>query len=563
MRKGKRINLFSILFRLARMMFDAQLGVRTAASIGVAGELLSILLGLMAPLLLKFLVDCFAKSDGHETLIIGALLLLAAVSGAGGLTAAIRHRSRIYAVEVLGAQLTRELLLSELPRLAKQGKDNNSGAIFGQIERLPFNLHILIDGIMWEIAPLLLQTALSICVIAIVAPWPFALLIAAMLSLYVLVTVSGSERYECQAIRHNERAAAYTANIADILRNSQRVVFNGNLLRELEAVAALARQRLDEAACGARALMTMSALQSFILIIGLALILGLAAFEVVARRLSVGDFVLLQAFALRLTLPLGSFGFIVRQSGRTLAQIRDIFAIEKGVEDQSQRRTIVQPGPASVDMVGLCFGYADQSTVIRNVTTSVPAGGLTAIVGANGSGKSTLARLMAGLLEPTAGRIFIGHQDIGSISTGQRHEHILYVPQHSRLFMRSLRANGLYPPAIHNELQLLELLQELRFQADGRCRSRFASRRGRAGHFRRSGAEARTCPTGWCGYPGHHFRRDDVRARSWQRGCRHRYPKARTVHKHAHPCHPSPGHRGTGGSYPVPVAGRAAGLGGS
>lgn len=66
------------------------------------------------------------------------------------------------------------------------------------------------------------------------------------------------------------------------------------------------------------------------------------------------------------------------------------------------------PGPPEIAVRNVSFSYDGLRPALSEVTLTVPAGGSVALVGASGSGKSTLARLIAGLGEPTGGRITVG-----------------------------------------------------------------------------------------------------------------------------------------------------------
>ena len=57
--------------------------------------------------------------------------------------------------------------------------------------------------------------------------------------------------------------------------------------------------------------------------------------------------------------------------------------------------------------------------VLRGVDLTVPAGGVTALLGANGVGKSSLLKVAGGLLRPTAGRIVVGGTALGGGSTSE------------------------------------------------------------------------------------------------------------------------------------------------
>ncbi len=77
----------------------------------------------------------------------------------------------------------------------------------------------------------------------------------------------------------------------------------------------------------------------------------------------------------------------------------------------------------------LTFAYKN-AEVIRNVSHSFSKGKLNVILGRNGSGKSTLLRLMAGLLKPQAGNIFINQKELSSLTLKQRALSFGFLSQH-------------------------------------------------------------------------------------------------------------------------------------
>lgn len=65
--------------------------------------------------------------------------------------------------------------------------------------------------------------------------------------------------------------------------------------------------------------------------------------------------------------------------------------------------------PVRLEDVTVAFPAAEGPVeALRGLTLDIPAGSLTVIIGPNGCGKSTLLRLIAGLLQPAAGRVLIG-----------------------------------------------------------------------------------------------------------------------------------------------------------
>ena len=87
-------------------------------------------------------------------------------------------------------------------------------------------------------------------------------------------------------------------------------------------------------------------------------------------------------------------------------------------------------GGALLEGRGLRFAYAEgRPEVVRGAWLRVERGRLSALVGANGSGKSTLIRLLAGLLKPSAGEVFLGGVPLARVDPRARARRVAYVPQ--------------------------------------------------------------------------------------------------------------------------------------
>jgi ABC-type branched-subunit amino acid transport system ATPase component len=93
--------------------------------------------------------------------------------------------------------------------------------------------------------------------------------------------------------------------------------------------------------------------------------------------------------------------------------------------------------PASVAALvvqGLTAGYGGPP-IVDGVSVEARSGAVTAIVGPNGAGKSTLLKAIAGLIRPTAGRVFVNGREVtGSPAERLVRMGIAYVPQVSNVF---------------------------------------------------------------------------------------------------------------------------------
>ncbi|MGB3484279.1 MAG: ABC transporter ATP-binding protein [Mycobacterium sp.] len=84
--------------------------------------------------------------------------------------------------------------------------------------------------------------------------------------------------------------------------------------------------------------------------------------------------------------------------------------------------------PVTLTTQQLSLGYAGR-TIVDKVSTELPAGKITAIIGPNGCGKSTLLRGLARLLEPLGGVVHLDGHDITTIASRQLATKIGLLPQ--------------------------------------------------------------------------------------------------------------------------------------
>lgn len=428
-------------------------------------ECASAAIGISAPILLKHTIDALGSNAAEaRTVIIYTAAFVAASAGASAAPGfKLPYTMRI--VDMAGRTLTLGVIRSQLPALARE-KTGDSAQITALLERLPSSLQIVIDGILWRAVPILGQTLASLAVLSMLAPPRYAILLAASLASYALATMMGSKRFRETTNAAYESIAVQAQTLGDILRNARRVIANGAQQFELDLMdERLAARRKAHEGVG-RLLSRTAILQFLTATIGLSALLSLSVFDIVKGRLTAGDFVLLQAYAFRLITPLGSFGLIFRQAGVSIANIGATLALI-GPENAATRHSGDAPsGPGLVELNNLGFRYGDE-WVFRGVNARIAPGSFTVIMGPNGSGKSTLAQLIAGILEPSEGEISINGRPLSKLDAEERRELVLYAPQTTTLFNRTLRENILYPPVTGSTAEIAALLNEWRFYDSG------------------------------------------------------------------------------------------------
>lgn len=111
------------------------------------------------------------------------------------------------------------------------------------------------------------------------------------------------------------------------------------------------------------------------------------------------------------------------------------------------------------ELRGIRFGYDPKGAANLDIDRLIiPAGQHMAVLGANGSGKSTFLRVLAGLYDPTAGRVLIDGVDLGQVHPRDLRRNIGYLGQEVRLFAGTLRDNLNMTQLERNETRLMAAL---------------------------------------------------------------------------------------------------------
>jgi ATP-binding cassette subfamily B protein len=207
--------------------------------------------------------------------------------------------------------------------------------------------------------------------------------------------------------------------------------------------------------------------------VGVLIVLWLGGKAVVDGRITLGSFVAFNGYLTQLAWPTIALGWTLASIQRGLAAMArvtevldepghdgvtarphdglggssDAFSIECGgpemapaLPQTADNRALLPRGP--VEFKRLTFSYdGTRGPVLRNVSFTVPAGAVVAVVGPTGSGKSTLGTLLCRLYEPPRGTVWVGGQDVLDLPLGRLRRSVGYVPQESFLFSRPLRDN--------------------------------------------------------------------------------------------------------------------------
>ena len=213
-------------------------------------------------------------------------------------------------------------------------------------------------------------------------------------------------------------------------------------------------------------LFTLNGGQALIIAVAQTSLIGLAAFQIRAGELGLGDFVLINAFMIQLFLPLGFLGFVYREIKGSLANIERLFElldVEAKIVDAPDAKPLrLTEGRIRFDRVD--FDYRPDRPILKDLSFTVEPGQKVAIVGASGAGKSTIVKLLFRFYDVTGGAILLDGQDIRSVTQESLRQRIGIVPQDTVLFNDSIFENIRYgrPDATDHEVENAIRLAHLR-----------------------------------------------------------------------------------------------------
>ena len=332
-----------------------------------------------------------------------------------------------------------------------------TGGLSRIMERGVKGVEFLLRFLLFSIGPLILELALIGAILAIAFDVSYLLVVGVTIALYVWFTFKVTE-WRVQIRREmNDQDTDANQKAIDSLLNFETVKYFG--------AEAWEARRYDRAMAGyeSAAVRTINSLaflnagQSLIITGGLVAVMVMAALGVSSGALTVGDFVMVNAYMIQITMPLNFLGTVYREIRQALIDMAAMFGLLEQpteVSDASDaRRLEVTGGEVVFDDVR--FGYDPERAILKGVTIRAAAGETVAIVGPSGAGKSTIGRLLFRFYDVDGGAVRIDGQDVRSLTQDSLHEAIGVVPQDTVLFNDTILYNIAYgrPSASREEIE--------------------------------------------------------------------------------------------------------------
>jgi ATP-binding cassette subfamily B protein len=174
--------------------------------------------------------------------------------------------------------------------------------------------------------------------------------------------------------------------------------------------------------------------------------MAMTAQEVQAGTMTVGSFVMVNAFVIQITVPLNFLGSAYREIRQALIDMREMYELTDEAPEivDAPGAGALAVGEGGVTFRDVDFGYGPDRQILHGVSFNVPGGGSLAVVGPSGAGKSTIFRLIFRLYDVTGGAVEIDGQDLRGVTQASLRAAIGVVPQDTVLFNDTIGYNIAY-----------------------------------------------------------------------------------------------------------------------
>jgi ATP-binding cassette subfamily B protein len=324
--------------------------------------------------------------------------------------------------------------------------NRRTGGLSRDIERGTTGISFLMRFLVFNIVPTFLELFMVMGILWVQYRFEFALIVFVSVVSYVWFSKSITD-WRTQFIREANQADNRSSTRAiDSLINFETVKYFTNEQHESD----LYDQELDKWEQARRknrlTLFGLNFGQAFIITASMTAMLSLAAYEVSQGVMTLGDFVLVNAFMMQIFLPLNFLGFVYREIKSSMTNIERMFALmnvsSKVADVDDAKELTVSKGKIAFKNVH--FSYDLERPILQGVDFEVAPGERLALVGSSGAGKSTIGKLLFRFYDATQGSIEIDGQDISKVSQLSLRNNIGVVPQDTVLFNSTLIENIRY-----------------------------------------------------------------------------------------------------------------------
>ena len=431
---------------------DQQSWVKRRVILALMFLMLAKIVAVSTPFLFKAVVDGLA-SNGKST---DALMLLLGASG-------IVFAYGFFRLASVGFGELRDVIFAKVAQRALRSLaletfehihalslryhiSRKTGGLSRVIERGVKGVDFLLRFMLFSIIPLSIELTLVAIILFLVFDIWYLVVVVTTITLYIWFTFTVAEwRVKIRKEMNKQDTEANQKAIDSLLNFETVKYFNAE---KVEAARYDESMKQYEAAAlkTSYSLSFLNVGQAFLITGGLVAVMIMAAIGVQNGSLTVGDFVMVNAYMIQITMPLNFLGTVYREIRQALVDMSEMFELLAQAPDviDSKNAYDLCVTEGRVDFKNISFGYEPNRVILKNFNLSVKSGQNVAIVGTSGSGKSTIGRLMFRFYDINEGELLVDGNNIKDVTQSSLHSQIGIIPQDTVLFNDTIYYNIAY-----------------------------------------------------------------------------------------------------------------------
>jgi ATP-binding cassette subfamily B protein len=417
----------------------------------------------IVPFIYKGIIDGLDGQGADAGLVLGIAVpvMLVVAYGVGNIIDAGFQQLRDTLFAAVGQHAVRTLAHETFDHLHKLSLrfhlQRRTGGLSRVIERGTKGIETIVRFTMLNTAPTLVEFVITGTIFVVMFGVSYLGVLIATIWLYLWFTVKASNWRIAIRRDMNESDTDANGKAIDSLLNFETVKYFANEKMEADRFDKSMARYEKSAIRIWTSLGYLNFGQAVIFYTGMVIIAVMAAYGVMNKTLTLGDFVLLNTFLMQIYRPLNFIGFVYREIRQGLTDIEEMFKLldkEPEIEDKPGARPLAITGPV-IRFEDVRFHYDADRPILKGVSFEVPAGKTIAVVGPSGAGKSTISRLLYRFYDVVEGRITIDGQDLRDITQASLRAAIGMVPQDTVLFNDTIAYNIRYgrPDATEEEVR--------------------------------------------------------------------------------------------------------------
>ena len=418
----------------------------------------------LVPFAYKGIIDGLgAAAQGNEALVMGIAVpvVLVVAYALGNIIDAGFQQLRDIMFASVGQHAVRKLAFQTFEHLHRLSLRfhlaRRTGGLSRVIERGTKGIETIVRFMVLNIAPTLVEFVVTSIIFITMFGITYLGVLIVTIWLYLWFTIKASNWRISIRRDMNESDTDANSKAIDSLLNFETVKYFANERMEVERFDRSMEKYERSAIRIWTSLGFLNFGQAVIFYSGVIVIGVLAVQGVLAKTLTIGDFVLLNTFLMQIYRPLNFIGFVYREIRQGLTDIEEMFKLlgqSPEIIDRPDAPPLVVTGPV-IRFEDVKFYYDPDRVILKGISFEVPAGKTTAIVGPTGAGTSTISRLLYRFYDVSEGRITIDGQDIRDVTQASLRAQIGMVPQDTVLFNDTIAYNINYgrPEASMDEVK--------------------------------------------------------------------------------------------------------------